>query len=304
MVKRFVVLTGVAVTVLGVLACRQKDAATGRNSKSSLPPVYSLGPESNTNWDPSAGPIMLVALGDAGNSAAVVLPDVTDSTLDSSSLPPTPHVLFDLYGRSGKIGLSAIGPLRKFVGDSTCEVWPSVDVSSAHQGWQVALAKGSAAAIPLDSIEALSSADSASLAASLVESVAALPLASDPTFRRLPFRVRYAYITQMDTAEIAVADIVRALNEEANPRIEHIFLVGERPKASKGKFVVAYYNRAAGAEETTQATEVLAALEVGSLRRAAFVVNVESDNRARFGLIERTGSAQWRPVWWSAYTGC
>jgi hypothetical protein len=304
MVKHFVMLAGVAVIGLGVVTCRQKDAAADHDSKTSLPPVYSLGPESSTNWDPSAGAIMLVALSDAGDSAAVVLPDVTDSTLESSSLPPTPQVLFDLYGRSGKIGSSTIGPLRKFVGDSTCEVWPSVDVSSTHPGWQVALAKGSAGAIPLDSIEALSSADSASLAASLVESVAALPPASDPTFRRLPFRVRYAYTTQIDTAEIAVADIVRALNEEANPRIEHIFLVGERPKASKGKFAIRYYSRAAGAEETTQATEVLAALEVGSSRRAAFVVNVESDNRARFGLIERTGPAQWRPVWWSGYTGC
>jgi hypothetical protein len=33
-------------------------------------------------------------------------------------------------------------------------------------------------------------------------------------------------------------------------------------------------------------------------------VNVESDNRARFGLIEIAGPMRWEPVWWSAYTGC
>jgi hypothetical protein len=108
----------------------------------------------------------------------------------------------------------------------------------------------------------------------------------------------------MDSVEIVAADIVRALNEEANPQIEHIFFIGERPSQAKGKFVVKYYSRTAGREETTQATEVLTALEIGSSRRPAFVVNVESDNRARFGLIENAGSKGWLPAWWSAYTDC
>ena len=308
MAKRFVVLTRACLALLVIPGCREKDAPRDQVSRASLPPVFSLGPASSSNWDPSAGPMMLVALGDAGDagdSAAIVLPDATDSTLDSLSVPQVSHAVFDFYGRSGKIGSSTIGPFTHSVGDSSgCARWPSTHVSSAYGGWQVALASGSARAIPLDSIEALSSADSASLAASLAESVAALPLASDPTFRRLPFRVRYAYTTRMDSVEIVVADIVRALNEEANPRIEHIFLVGQRPQQTKGKFMVEYSSRTAGAEETTQATEVLAALEIGSSRHAAFVVNVESDNRARFGLIEAVGSARWEPVWWSAYTGC
>jgi hypothetical protein len=247
---------------------------------------------------------MLVALGEIGDSAAVVLPDASDSTLNSPSLPQLSHTVFDLYGRSGKVGSSVVSPFTDSVGDSTCASWPSTHLGSAHEGWQVALTRGSARAIPLDSIEGLSSADSALLAASLAESVAALPVASDPTFRRLPFRVRYAYTTRMDSVEIVAADIVRALNEEANPQIEHIFFVGERPGQTKGKFVVEYYSRTAGAEETTQATEVLTALEIGSSRRPAFVVNVESDNRARFGLIENAGSTGWGPAWWSAYTDC
>jgi hypothetical protein len=303
MVKRFAVVNG-AVAFLFVLGCREKDAASDQVSRASLPPVFSLGPASKTNWDPSAGPVMLVALGEAGDSASVVLPDATDSTLNSLSLPQVSNAVFDLYGRSGKVGSSLVGPFRDSASHSTCASWPSTHLGSAHAGWQVALARGSARPIPLDSIEALSSVDSASLAASLAESVAALPLASDPTFRRLPFRVRYAYTTRMDSVQIVVADIVRALNEEANPRIEHIFFVGERPSQAKGKFAVDYYNRTAGAEETTQATEVLTALEIGSSRRRAFVVNVESDNRARFGLIENAGPTRWEPAWWSAYTGC
>jgi hypothetical protein len=108
----------------------------------------------------------------------------------------------------------------------------------------------------------------------------------------------------MDSVEIVVADIVRALNEEANPRIEHIFFVGERPRQTKNRFTVRYFSRTAGPEETAQATDLLAAVEIGSSRRPALVVNVESDNRARFGLIESGDSTTWKPVWWSAYTDC
>ena len=111
-------------------------------------------------------------------------------------------------------------------------------------------------------------------------------------------------LTEAACANGVAADIVRALNEEANPRIEHIFLIGERERNSTGKYAIGYYNRTAGAEETTQAAAVLAALEIGSSRRKAFVVNVESDKSARFGLIEREGYSKWRPSWWSANTGC
>jgi hypothetical protein len=288
------------------LACREKNAEADKSSTASLPPVFSLGPATNTNWDPSAGPVMLVSVGDVGDSAAVVLPEATDSTIDTVRMPPSgiSEAAFDLYGRAGKIGSSTIRLASTADSSGTCNGWPIAHLSSGHQGWQVALASGSVRGIPLDSIEGLSSVDSASLAASLTQSVAALPVASDLTFRRLPFRVRYAYLVHFDSSEIVAADIVRALNEEANPRIEHIFLIGERERNSIGKFALGYYNRTAGAEETTQAAAVLAALEIGSSRRKAFVVNVESDKSARFGLIERAGIAEWRPSWWSANTGC
>jgi hypothetical protein len=295
-----------SLSLLLLLACRGKDAETGRSSVTSLPPVFSLGPVNNTNWDPSAGPVMLVSANDVGDSVAIVLPDATDSTMDTLGLPmpEISRVTFDLYGRAGKIASSAIGPISTPDTSTVCDAWPSAHLRTGHQGWQVALASGSARAVPIDSIEGLSSADSASLAASLAESVASLPVASDLTFRRLPFRVRYAYTAHADSTEIVVADIVRALNEEANPRIEHIFLIGERPRETIGKYAIAYYNRTAGAEETTQAAEILAALEIGSSRRKAFVVNVESDKGARFGLIERLKPLEWQPAWWSAYTGC
>jgi hypothetical protein len=289
-----------------ILGCRGKDTGPTKSATTSLPPVFSLGPANSSNWDPTAGPAMLVALGDAGDSAAVVLPDASDSTMNTVGVltPDISNVVFDLYARAGKVGSSTVRSLTPPDTNRACNTWPSASLTSGHQGWQVAFASGSARAIAVDSIAGLSSTDSASLAASLAASAASLPNASDLTFRRLPFRVRYAYLARSDSVEIVAADIVRALNEEANPRIEHIFLIGERPRGAIDKYAVGYYNRTAGAEETTEAAEVLVALEIGSSRREAFVINVESDKGARFGLIERLGPFDWQPAWWSASTDC
>jgi hypothetical protein len=251
--------------------------------------------------------MMLVSLGDNPDSAAVVLPEVTDATVTTvtDSSVPLAGIVFDLFGRGGKLGSSTAAPITEI---STlgreCNAWPSTQLRSGRPGWRIAFIKGGATPIALDSIETLSSADSATLAASLAQSAATLPVASDQTFRRLPFRVRFAFRARVDSTEVVIADIVRALNEEANPRIEHILLIAERPALMANTYRIGYYSRSAGAEETMQATEVLAAVAIGAARRPAFVVNAEGEQGNRVGLIERAESGTWRPLWWSAYTGC
>ena len=146
------------------------------------------------------------------------------------------------------------------------------------------------------------SADSAALAVALAQTVATLPVAVDPTFRGLPFRVRSAYKFSLDTVDVVIADVVRAVNEEANPRVEHLLIFGERPHGASRKFNVSYYTRTAGAEESTQATEMLAVVRIAN--RPAVVVNVEYDEGGKLGLVERTAPGEWRLTWNSAYTDC
>jgi len=170
--------------------------------------------------------------------------------------------------------------------------------------WRVGFAGAHVQAIKLDSIEAMTSTDSAALAVSLAETAATLVNASDPAFRGLPFRVRSAYTFRLDSIHVVIADVVRSVNEEANPRIEHLLMIGEKRAGSIGKYTTGYYSRTAGAEETTQATEVLAAVRVGSSRKPAVVVNIEYDDGRVLGLIERVASGQWRSLWRSAFTDC
>ena len=291
---------------LVVLACRDSERSAGDSTRGSLAPISASVPGNSTNWDPDAGPVMLVSMGNSADSAAVILPDVSDSTIAAVQGAPAPvrGLVFDLFGRTGKLQTSK--SVTAIQGDSThdCYAWPLAGVRGAVAGWRVGFASGHAQTIKLDSIEAMSSTDSASLAASLARTAATLPIASDPTFKGLPFRVRSAYTFLLDSIDVVIADVLRSVNEEANPRLEHLFIIAERPAGSAGKYTPAYYSRTAGAEETTQATEVLAAVLIGSSRRPAVVVNIENDDGEQLGLIERTARGQWRSVWRSAYTDC
>jgi hypothetical protein len=292
--------------VLAVIACGD-GGGTSDSARGTLPPVFAPAPSNITNWDLDAGPVMLVSTGNGTDSAAVVMPEITDSTIASvqGRAAPVTGLVFDLLGRGGKVGSSPALTAPAFV-DTTqeCDAWPVAVVRSNNAGWRVGFAKGHTHPIQLDSIEVMSSVDSAALAASLAQSAATLPIASDPTFRGLPFRVRSAYTFRLDSVDVVIADIVRSVNEEANPRLEHLLMIGERRSGTRGSYTVGYYSRTAGAEETTQATEVLAAVRLGRSKRPAIVVNIEYDDGRKLGLIERTASGQWRSIWRSAYTDC
>ena len=292
--------------VVSIAACREKARDAADSVRASLPAVYPANPLGNTNWNVDAGPLMIVSRA-SGDSIAIVLPEATDSTIEllQGVTPPMSGLTFDLFGRGGRIA-SSVGVLLLPPVDAKqeCDSWPLAKLRSAHSNWRVGFSSGRVHAIVLDSIEAMPSADSAALAASLAQMAATLPIVPDPTFRGLPFRVRSAYTFRLDSIDAVIADVVRSVNEEANPRLEHLLIIGERPAGTRGKYNLRYFSRTAGAEESTQATEVLAAVQIGAEKRPAIVVNIEYDDGGRFGLIERTGPDNWRATWKSAYTDC
>ena len=293
--------------LISMTACRDKRRDEADSARASLPPVHPLSPFGNTNWNADAGPVMIISVGSGSDSIAVVLPEATDSTVASFQgiSPPITGLTFDLFGRGGRIGSSVTAsPLPPVDPKQECYSWPLAKLQAALSNWRVGFTSGHVHAIMLDSIEAMPSGDSAALAASVAQTAATLPIASDPTFRGLPFRVRSAYTFRLDSVDVVIADVVRSVNEEANPRLEHLLIIGERPARTRGRYKVGYYNRTAGAEESTQATEVLTAVQIEAAQRPAIVVNIEYDDGRKFGLIERTGPSEWRATWRSAYTDC
>jgi hypothetical protein len=248
---------------------------------------------------------MIVSSGSGNDTVGVVLPEATDSTLQAlrTITPPVAGLTFDLFGRSGRTASSvAVSPILEVDTAPECSSWPIAKLKSLRGNWQIGFVSGRVQPIQIDSIEAMPSADSSALAVSLAQTAATLPVAADPNFRGLPFRVRSAYRFALDTVDVIVADVVRTVNEEANPRVEHLLIIGERPHGASGKFSVSYFSRTAGPEESTQATEVLAVVRIA--KRPTVVVNVEYEEGGRLGLLERTGPGEWRATWRSAYTDC
>ena len=296
---------GVMALMAIVLACgdRARDSA---DSTRALPPVYPAGPV-ETNWDSEAGPLLIVAAENGSDSAAVVLPEATDSTISTFSgiTPPVTGLAFDLFSRAGKTDSSVVvTPLPAVDNRGECDSWPRARLQRGIPEWRVGFASGHVSAIQIDSIEAKSSSDSSALAVALAQTVATLPVAADPTFHGLPFRVRSAYTFRRDSMDIVIADIVRTVNEEANPRVEHLFIIGEKAHGLSGKFTPAYFSRTAGSEDSIQATDVLAVVQIGPEKKPAVVVSIEYDDGGKLGLIERTASGKWAVTWRSAYTDC
>jgi hypothetical protein len=224
-----------------------------------------------------------------------------------------------LFSRAGAAGqaravVAATPGAGEVAGD--CTVWPSARLGPASGAdvvprWTVGFVGGRAAPIPLDSLEALSSADSAALTVALARAAAGLPGDTARRLRGLPFAVRSARrFSPEPGVDAVVAVLTRTVNQEATPFAERVLLVAERPHGSTGPFTVAYHERALGSEETIESPDVLAAVRLGDggtpgqEGRPTLVLSREYYEGSAYTLLERVGPGRWRVRWTSAYRGC
>src|SRR4051812_22148333 len=89
------------VTLGLLLGCRGAERENPDSTRA-LPPVFPASPVENTHWNRDAGPVMIAATGSGIDSAMVILPYATDSTIDSlqSTAASTSGMRFDLFRRS------------------------------------------------------------------------------------------------------------------------------------------------------------------------------------------------------------
>jgi hypothetical protein len=272
-------------------------------------PVATTALPVNTGWEESeAGPALLLPSPDNAAIASVVIPTLTDSALATASglnADSLAGMSFDLMGRSGVSGSARISNRAQSTTPEGCLAWPSMILEPVSQRiWQVGFRRGMVTALPLDSLEGLSPADSVLVTTELARLASALPVSNDPAFQGLPFTVRKAYRASFDRTSLLIGDIVRKINEEANPREEHLLLVAERSLNDGGRYQAVFESRAAGSEDLVRTSDVVAAVRFVNGGRAAIVVSFEYENGSRVVLIERTSPLQWKQAWRSAYAGC
>ena len=321
--------TTVAVLGLWALAACERSRETppadtaAPPSPAPPPPPDSAAP--TLGWDPGAGTALFVA-GTTPREAVVVFPEFNDSTLTDTTtfdLGSVQSLSVELFSRTGVVGRaqlqSAAPPSRSA---TECTAWPTARVAGSASAdsasrapvstgstsagpWTVAFLAGHATAIPLDSIEDDAPADSARLAADVTRLAGTLPDAT-PAFKGIPFSVLTARrFSPAPGVDAVVGQLVRKVNQEANPREEQTVVIGERLTATRrATYVAAYHERAEGLEETIETSDVLAAVRLGPSATPTLVIGRDYGDGTAYALVERIGPAKWRLRWSSAYTGC
>lgn len=269
-------------------------------------------------WNEDVGPVILVSSEDDG-AARVLLPEATDSTLGDSAVVARrlEGSRVDLFARTGLVGngsFSAAGPddepsSKRDDKGGHCTSWPAarpVGEGATRGGWTVAFRAGHAVPLPLDSIETLTGADSAQLAATITRLASLLPDDTAKAFRGLPYSVRTARrFSPAPGVTAVVALVVRRVNLEANPREEHVLLVAERDGSKPTPtYETSYHERVAGDEDTLESSDALAAVGIGADRRPTIVLSRDFYDGTTYALLERAAPGRWRISWTSPYVGC
>jgi hypothetical protein len=264
------------------------------------------GASSGTGWDSTAGPVLIVASKNP-TDVAVVLPGLTDSTLAGThrfELSGIGNIQVDLFSSTGLVGTSTLQVSSQSSDPTGCVRWPTGSLSgSVPPAWKVALGKGKAIGIPLDSMEALTGPDSARFVADVLRAALSLTEGSDPVFKGIPFFVRKGYRLRTPGSSVVIGDAVRKINEEANPREEHLIILAER-SGSDTTYRVGFHARSAGPEESLETSEVLTALRLKQSGRVTLVMTFDYEDGGKIGLLERVAPNNWQVLWKSAYTDC
>lgn len=298
----------IVVSVLCITACRDTQRTQSPDSTrafNTFPAVTGL--ISGTSWDSTVGPFIAIPVSKDSTDAAIVLPGLTDSSLASTAhfeLGALENTKLDLFSSRGLVGSAILHVVSQSADPGGCLSWPMGQLSnSVPVGWKIGLEKGKATGIPLNPVEGMQGEDSARLVNDVLNTAIHLTESGDTAFRGIPFSVRKGYRLVIPALAVIVAEIVRKINEEANPREEHVLLLAERQVGDSGYHVV-FHMRWAGAEETLQTSDLLAAFRLAESGRPAVIVAFDYEDGGKIGLLERIPGNGWKMVWKSAYTGC
>ena len=303
----------VLVLYWGVACDKPAPARSNDTASPTLPPPPP--PDSapvivESSWDANAGPVFLI-VGENGAQASVVLPSVAaDASLDTTRLDAAPYrgTRFDLLANGQVISKASVASVVAVDVPDDCSAWPTVRLTggdSLSRAWVVAFESGRVTPIAFDSLAGLTSSDSSQLAIQLARVASAVPGDTVPELRGLPYQVRRAYRFAIEPGvEGVMAEVLRILNQEANPKQEHILLIAERDSVDGGRFQTAYSERTSGGEEMLETSELLTVARIGASGRTTLVIARYLGDGVIYSLLERTAPHNWRLRWTSPYAGC
>lgn len=271
-----------------------------------------MAPAVESAWDSSAGPVFLT-IGPNASTAHLVFPSIaSDAEVDGARLDATPYAgrAFELLGNGRLLGSATVLGVVPVEAPEECSGWPLVQLTgvpgdTSVRSWAVAFEQGRVQPVSYDSLSALTGSDSSRLAMQVARVAIRVPGDTVAALSGVPYQVRRAYRFAIAPGiDGVLAEVVRTLNQEANPQQEHLLLVAERDSTTRGGYDVAYSERAAGGEETTESSELLTMARLGPSRDVVILLARYVGDGVVYAWLERMGTRRWRLRWSSPYTGC
>lgn len=289
-----------------MLACG-RDAPAPRDSVAVAPVADSPAAADSapvvSNWDPAAGPVLLVA-GDRPDQVIVVSHEVDgfieSESLDVSELVGSPATLLSRPGGSIAVVLGS----EASSGVASCNAWPVLTAPEGTPRWRVGFLDAAVQPVSMDSVQGLPGRDSSTLVAQVARLASGLDVhrtgVHAASFQGLPFVVTDVRRFTHDSTGVMVAHVVRRVNQEANPLEEHTLLIAERRGTGAG-WAVARAERSAGREETVARTDLLAAVRLGG--QPMLVFTRDSSATVRY-VVRWRGGGSWERRWESGISRC
>ena len=249
------------------------------------------------DWDPSAGPVLLVAT-ETPARAYVVLPEAASAETELAKIPAA--ALVTLFGRGGTVQTAELPQ----VSDTSDCIAASLSAAPPPRPWNVGFIGGVVLPLPMDSIQSLSPEDSSATIIALTRLASALPNDSAGRFTGLPFVVHSVWrFTLPNGPQVVAATLSRQINQEATPLQEQTLLVAER-NGTDTTLATGYSEQSYGKEETVENHEILAAALLGAAHVPALVIGRDYGDATAYGLVERGTDRRWRARWSSARRQC
>jgi hypothetical protein len=298
---------------VAITACTDTPPVSRTDSLVSVPAGGDTGSgearPTSSGWDAGAGPYLVLPTVDGGfATGSFLLPEATELTV-SDTTGVTAMVAdgaLDLFTRSGQVFAGHVVVEPPSVQPEGCTAWPVARVridTGAILPWTAAFRRGQVRPIPLDSIEGLASRDSAVFAAALARLASGLPDDTNATFRGRPFVVLRAWRSSGSDSSLAVATLVRRINQEDNPQEERLVMIVDMPTRDARQWTVGWHERAAGAEDELVVAEPLLAFRNAASDQLRVLFG-RDDGVALGAAVLARSDGRWRVLWESAVAGC
>lgn len=272
----------VAGVVAGAAACSKPDASPVAGGGTDAPPAAMTG-----EWPAALGSV-LVAPSDTEDLAVVLYPVATDSVAFAKAS-------LALLGPSGdtiraRAGVSASDSLH-------CGDAPVIRLTrKTPLTWSVGLESREVLPVRSDSMDQLAARDSVFYAAEMARLASAVAPTQESRFTGLPFTLTTLRRLRVAGREIVAAQLVRRVNQEANPAEEHTLVVAERDATRPAAaFVTTHSVRSEGPEDTAEHFDVVATLRAGGT--VFLLVSRDRPSGTTYELLERIEAGGWRQRW-------